>query len=86
MQLFRCHDALSDRLALPLMVCRFAMGGIFSVQMLMRRTELSVTTKLSTEHETPSIANLLLVLAFLVLLSICYKNIIHLPFQMKHLQ
>ncbi len=32
----------------------------FSAQMLMRRTELSVTTKLAAEHETPPIANVLL--------------------------
>jgi hypothetical protein len=32
----------------------------FSAQRLMRRTELSATTKLSVEHETPPIANVLL--------------------------
>ena len=32
----------------------------FSAQMFIRRTELSVTTKLSAEHETPPIANVLL--------------------------
>ena len=32
----------------------------FSPQMLMRSTELSATTKLSAEHETPPIANVLL--------------------------
>ena len=32
----------------------------FSSQMLVRSTELSVATKLSAEHETPPIANVLL--------------------------
>jgi hypothetical protein len=32
----------------------------FSPQMFMRRTALSLTTKLSAEHETPPIANVLL--------------------------
>jgi len=36
----------------------------FSPQMLMRSTELSATTKLSAEHETPPIANVLLCVAF----------------------
>ena len=44
----------------------------FSVQMFIRRTALSVTTKLSAEHETPPIANVLLVavvfLSFLILI------------------
>jgi hypothetical protein len=31
----------------------------FTAQMFTRRTELSVTTKLSVEHETPYIANVL---------------------------
>jgi hypothetical protein len=38
------------------------MGG-FSAQMLMRSTELSLTTKLSAEHEAPPIANVLLAAA-----------------------
>jgi len=37
----------------------------FSAQMLMRRTELSITTKLSVEHETPPITNVLLCPGFL---------------------
>ena len=32
----------------------------FSAQMFMRSTKLSATTKLSAEHETPPIANVLL--------------------------
>ncbi|MCB5997997.1 hypothetical protein, partial [Flavobacterium psychrophilum] len=36
----------------------------FLAQMLMRSTKLSATTKLSTEHETPPIANVLLVAVF----------------------
>jgi len=35
------------------------MGGLFSTEVV-RRTELSATTKLSAEHETPPIANVLL--------------------------
>jgi hypothetical protein len=34
--------------------------------MLRRRTKLSVTTKLSAEHETPPIANVMLVAGFLL--------------------
>ena len=37
----------------------------FSVQMLMRKTELSAITKLSAEHETLPIANVLLAAALL---------------------
>gem|GEM_PF-6675837 len=44
---------------LQLTKCRFAMGGIFSTN-IDRSNEISVTTKLSAEHETPPIANVLL--------------------------
>lgn len=40
------------------------MAGLLP-QMLMRRTELSVTTKLSAKHETPPFANVLLADVFL---------------------
>jgi len=40
------------------------MGGIFTT-MFIRRTELSLTTKLSAEHEAPPIANVLLAVGFL---------------------
>jgi len=43
-------------------------GRAFLAQILMRRTELSATTKLSAEHETPPIANVLLVAVFIALL------------------
>ncbi len=38
----------------------FGDGGEIEVQMFMRRTELSATTKLSAEHGTQPIANVLL--------------------------
>ena len=38
----------------------------FSAQMFYRSTELSITTKLSAEHETPPIANVLLAADLLV--------------------
>jgi hypothetical protein len=39
----------------------------FSAQMFIRRTALPITTKLSAEHETPPIANVLLWAAFLII-------------------
>jgi len=39
----------------------------FSVQKLIRRTELSATTKLSSGDETPPIANVLLCVVFLLI-------------------
>ncbi len=44
----------------------------------MRRTELSATTKLSAEHETPPIANVLLCAAFLISLSYAVANFLKL--------
>ena len=50
---------------LRLTVCKFACAG-FLKQMFMRSTKLSAATKLSEEHETSPIANVLLaVRAFL---------------------
>jgi hypothetical protein len=46
-------------------------GGILA-QMLMRRTKLSVSTKLSAENETPPIANVLLAVRFLFVIRV-YK-------------
>ncbi len=45
-------------------VCRLAIGGL-SAQMFMRSTKLSATTKLSAEHETPPIANVLIAVVLL---------------------
>ena len=42
----------------------------FSAQMLMRSTELSATTKLSAEHETPPIANVLLSAALILVVNV----------------
>jgi hypothetical protein len=39
----------------------------FSAQMFIRSTALSATTKLSAEHETPPIANVLLAVVFILL-------------------
>jgi hypothetical protein len=50
---------------LRLTVCRLAMGGLL-VQKLVRRTELSATTKLSSGDENPPIANVLLWAGFIV--------------------
>lgn len=47
------------KIGFPVTVCRFAMGGIFTTNVI-RSTKLSATTKLSAEHETPPIANVLL--------------------------
>ena len=44
----------------------------FLAQMLMRRTKLSVSTKLSAENETPPIANVLLAVRFLFVIRV-YK-------------
>jgi len=38
----------------------------FSAQKLVRRTELSATTKLSSGDETPPIANVLLAVGFII--------------------
>ena len=46
----------------------------FLPQMLMRSTELSATTKLSAEHETPPIANVLLP-AGGYLVKVCVKRL-----------
>ncbi len=50
--------------------CRWA--G-FSAQKFVRRTELSATTKLCAEHETPPIANVLLAVRFYF--HLCLPNI-----------
>ena len=43
----------------------------FSPEKFIRRTALSLTTKLSAEHETLPIANVLLATVLLILLLIC---------------
>ena len=50
-------------IALLITFCRFAMGGLLA-QMFMRSTKFSATIKLSAEHETPPIANVLLAVRF----------------------
>jgi len=49
----------------------------FLVQMFVRRTELSVTTKLSNGDETPPIANVLLPVVFMpiILSNLCHSLI-----------
>src|SRR3989344_3277087 len=44
--------------------------------MLMRRTELSLTTKLSAEHETPPIANVLLCVRLLFIVHFKYSCVV----------
>jgi hypothetical protein len=46
-------------------VLRFGAVADFSPLNFIRRTELSATTKLSSEHESPPIENMLLVAALL---------------------
>jgi hypothetical protein len=45
--------------------------------MFMRSTKLSATTKLSAEHETPPIANVLLAVGFLSSFNICPNEIVN---------
>jgi hypothetical protein len=52
--IYNCHQRFAD----------WRWAG-FSAQKLVRRTELSLTTKLSNGDETPPIANVLLAVGFL---------------------